>query len=178
MNKLTGCVVVFAAVVLGTAVEAQPPEGSAGPRNASGSGERRGPPGGGAAGERRGPPGGGPAGERGGPPSPERFIEHAMQFDADGDGKLDRAELTKFAEEMHAMRMRGGPEGRGGPGSQQGESGRREGGFQGPPGGQGSGPGGQGRGPGGQGRGPGGGRGGPRGPGGEGGGFDRPSGPE
>jgi hypothetical protein len=59
------------------------------------------------------PPG---AQERRGPPSPERMVEHAMTFDADGDGKLDRAELTKFAEEIQAMRMRGGPGGPGGPG--------------------------------------------------------------
>lgn len=43
-----------------------------------------------------GPPGGGPMG----PPNPERFVEHAMSFDADGDGKLDKAEMTKFAEEF------------------------------------------------------------------------------
>jgi hypothetical protein len=61
-----------------------------------------------------------PAGaqERRGPPSPERMVEHAMTFDADGDGKLDRAELTKFAEEMQARRMRGGPGGPGGPGGE------------------------------------------------------------
>jgi len=34
-----------------------------------------------------------------------------MEFDADGDGKLDRAELEKFAADMQ-QRMRGG---RGGP---------------------------------------------------------------
>ena len=33
-------------------------------------------------------------------PDPERFVERAMTFDGDGDGKLDRAELGKFAEEM------------------------------------------------------------------------------
>jgi len=57
----------------------------------------------------------------GGPPSPERLIEHAFTFDADGDGKLSRDEMRKYAEEMG--RMRGGadsrrPErapGRGGP---------------------------------------------------------------
>jgi len=64
-----------------------------------------------------------PAGaqERRGPPSPERMVEHAMTFDADGDGKLDRAELTKFAEEMQAMRKRGGP---GGPGGGRGKGGQ------------------------------------------------------
>lgn len=59
---------------------------------------------------------GGPRGERpeGGPPGPDRFIERAMTFDADGDGKLDRAEMEKFAGEMQ-QRMRGG-RGPGGPG--------------------------------------------------------------
>jgi hypothetical protein len=46
-----------------------------------------------------------------------------MSFDADGDGKLDRAEMEKFAGEMQ-QRLRGGrgpdgpperPEGPGGP---------------------------------------------------------------
>jgi hypothetical protein len=40
-----------------------------------------------------------------GGPSPERFVERAMTFDADGDGKLDKTELEKFAGEM-ADRMR------------------------------------------------------------------------
>lgn len=57
------------------------------------------------------PPEGGPGGERRGPPSPERFIEHAFEYDADGDGKLDRSEFTKFAHAFHEMRMRGGPGG-------------------------------------------------------------------
>lgn len=69
------------------------------------------------------PPEGGPGGERRGPPSPERMVEHAMKFDADGDGKLDKSELTKFAEEFHAMRQRG-PGGPGGP--------QRQGGGRGP----------------------------------------------
>ncbi|MCA9010275.1 MAG: hypothetical protein KDB01_11040, partial [Planctomycetaceae bacterium] len=43
-----------------------------------------------------GPPGRGPMG----PPSPERFVEHAMEFDADKDGKLDKSELMKFAEQI------------------------------------------------------------------------------
>lgn len=52
-----------------------------------------------------------------GPPSPERFVAHAMEFDADGDGKLDKDELTKFAEQMHSRMARfGGPGGAGGPG--------------------------------------------------------------
>lgn len=93
------------------------------------------------------PPQGGPGGQRHGPPSPERMVEHAMTFDADGDGKLDRAELTKFAEELHSMRGRGGPGGPGGrPDGQGGRSdgpgGRRtgRGPGQGVPGGGGNGP--------------------------------------
>jgi hypothetical protein len=54
-------------------------------------------------------PGGGPRG-----PAPERFVERAMSFDADGDGKLDKAEMEKFAGEMQ-QRMRGGRGGSGGP---------------------------------------------------------------
>jgi len=52
--------------------------------------------------------------EEGGPPrggpGPERFVERAMACDADGDGKLDRTELEKFAGEMQRTRRgRGGP---------------------------------------------------------------------
>ena len=57
-----------------------------------------------------GPGGRGPDG----PPNPEMMIEMAMRFDADGDGKLSREELTKFAHDM--ARRRGGegnPQGRG-----------------------------------------------------------------
>jgi hypothetical protein len=160
------------AASLVTVSVAQPPERPEGPpdrggtaEGPGGSREGRGPggPRDGRAGPgsregRMGPGGGGP----GGPPSPERFVEHAMRFDADGDGKLDRDELTKFAEEI--QRMRGGPGGsRGGPG------GPGERGGPGGPGGERGGPGG---GPGGRGergeRGPGpGGFGGPDGPGGE-----------
>lgn len=61
----------------------------------------------------QGPGPGGPMG----PPSAERLIEHAMQFDADGDGKLDKAEFTKFAEEF-ISRM-GRPGGEGGPGGRR-----------------------------------------------------------
>ena len=102
------------ALFAGTVALAQPPEG--------------GPPGG----PRGGPPGG-PGGERRGPPSPEQFVERAMSFDADGDGKLDRTELTKFGEEMAARRMRGGP--RRGPGGEGGAGG--EGRRGPPPGGEG-----------------------------------------
>ena len=66
-----------------------------------------------------GPPpreGGRPAG--GDRPSPERFLERAMTFDADGDGKLDESELGRFAEAM-AERMRG--RGPGGPPRDGGE---------------------------------------------------------
>jgi hypothetical protein len=44
-----------------------------------------------------------------------------MSFDADGDGKLDKAEMEKFAGEMQ-QRMRGG---RGGPGGPPPEGGDR-----------------------------------------------------
>jgi hypothetical protein len=65
-----------------------------------------------------GPPGRGP----GQGPSPERFVERAMSFDGDGDGKLDREEVGTFAAEMMermragmAERMRGGGPPRRGP---------------------------------------------------------------
>jgi collagen type III alpha len=60
-----------------------------------------------------GPPGfgGGPGGRGGpggfGPPNPQSFVDRAMEFDADKDGKLSREELAKMAEQT-------GP-GRGGP---------------------------------------------------------------
>lgn len=69
-------------------------------------------------GERGQRPGAGPMG----PPNAERLIEHAMHFDVDGDGKLDKAELTKFAEEF-VSRM-GRP---GGPGGDSDPGGRRPG---------------------------------------------------
>ena len=82
-----------------------PPERGEGP-----PGRGEGPPGRG-----RGPGAGGPMG----PPNPERLVEHAMHFDADGDGKLDREELTKFAQEFTSRMGRpggeGGPRGEGGP---------------------------------------------------------------
>jgi hypothetical protein len=37
------------------------------------------------------------------------MVDHAMEFDADKDGKLSRAELTKFAEDF--ARHRAGPGG-------------------------------------------------------------------
>ena len=92
-----------------------------GPPGREGAGRGDGPPGGG-----QGPGGGGPgAGGPGGPPNPERLVEHALHFDADGDGKLDKAELTKFAQEFTSRMGRpggeGGPRGQGGPGGPGGE---------------------------------------------------------
>lgn len=78
----------------------------------------------------RGPggPDGGPGrgGPQGGPGGPDRFVNHAMQFDADNDGKLNRDELARFAEDF--ARMRGGPGGPGGGpgGNSQGDSSRTE----------------------------------------------------
>ena len=102
-----------------------PGRGERGP-GGPGQGERGpgGPPPGGA-------PEGGPGGGRGpgmGPPSPERFVERAMSFDTDKDGKLDRNELMKFAEEMGRQRGGpgvGGPPGGGPPGGPEGRGGRR-----------------------------------------------------
>ena len=143
------------------------PPGGFGPRRGEERGEgREGPPRGGPPGERGpggergpagpgrgergpgGPPAGGPPeggpGGRGagmGPPSPERFVERALSFDTDRDGKLDRDELTKFAEEMGRQRGgpgAGGPPGGGPPGGPEGRGGRRGpggGGVGGPPGG-------------------------------------------
>jgi hypothetical protein len=65
---------------------------------------------------------GGPRPEGG--PSPERFVERAMTFDADADGKLDRTELEKFAGEV-MQRMRAGMAERG-----MGPGGPRDGGFR------------------------------------------------
>lgn len=70
------------------------------------------------------------AGRGEGGPSPERFTERAMGFDADGDGKLDRGEVEKFAGEMMqrlrgAMAERRGPPGERGRGPRDGEGPRR-----------------------------------------------------
>ncbi|MCE9632423.1 MAG: hypothetical protein K8S94_17165 [Planctomycetia bacterium] len=76
-----------------------PPDGESEARPGRGRGLR---------GEGRPPREGGGGGEgppRAGGPSPERFVERALTFDADGDGKLDKGELEKFAGEM-AERMR------------------------------------------------------------------------
>ncbi len=61
----------------------------------------------------------------GGPPNPERFVEHALEFDANGDGMLDKSELLKFAEEMG--RRHAGPGG----GPERGPGMRRPGGPRG-----------------------------------------------
>ena len=66
-----------------------------------------------------GPPDDGPRGfdgpRRGGPPSPEEFVERAMAFDKDEDGRLDADELRAMADEFARRGPgRGGPEGRGG----------------------------------------------------------------
>ena len=94
-------------------------------RNGRGAGQRNNQPGGQGGRGAGGPGGGGPGGggpggggpERGGPGdgpdgprSPERMVEHAMEFDADNDGKLSKNELMKFAEELHRH-----PPGPGGP---------------------------------------------------------------
>ena len=92
-----------------------------------------GPPPGGPEGEGR-PPGRqprGPAGEGRPPGGPEAggaegFIQHAMSFDADGDGKLSRDELMKLAQALPP---------RPGQSMRPGQGGR-------PPGGRGEGPGG------------------------------------
>lgn len=127
MLKIARVVAVAMTVVsLVTVVVAQPPDRPEGSPSRGGSfegpgagrgdrgiaGSREGRSGPGSREGRGGPGGAGP----GGPPSPERFVEHAMKFDADGDGKLDREELIKFAEEIQRMRGAGGPGGgRGGP---------------------------------------------------------------
>lgn len=98
----TGVVVMVVAASLVTVSFAQAPERPEGPPDRGRPREERG-----------GPGGGGP----GGPPSHERFVEHAMKFDTDGDGKLDREELAKFAEDIQRMR--------GGPGAGRGERGER-----------------------------------------------------
>ena len=111
--------------------EFRPPMPRGGPegRGPEGRGpEGRGPEGRGP--EGRGPEGRGPEGRGapGGPPSPERLVERAMTFDTDGDGKLDKNELTKFAEEMMSRMRPGGPprEGRSGPPGNSGSGERPE----------------------------------------------------
>ncbi len=78
-------------------------------------GGRRGEEGGrqGQAGERRGgpPPQGGPSGR----PTAEKFMQRAMTFDADKDGKLNQAELKRMsAAVVEEMGKHGPPGGHGG----------------------------------------------------------------
>lgn len=101
------------------------------PGGPEGEGRPPGPPPGGPEGEGRPPgrPPRGPEGEgrpTGGPEGggPEGFVRHAMSFDADGDGKLDRDELLKLAQSPpprpgQGMRpgQGGGPPGGRGPGA-------------------------------------------------------------
>ena len=116
---------LLAAVIVAsaTAFAEPPPTAEGGPEAGPRPGRREGGPGKGQRGEGR--PGGGPRGQGGpgGGPSPERFIEHAFSFDADGDGKLDRTEFESFAKDFHERR-RGGPGG-GGPGGPGGAGGER-----------------------------------------------------
>lgn len=89
------------------------PEMPGGGPGAPGGGAPSGPggPGGGAGGGPGGGAAGGPGGPGGfGPPSPEQFVTRAMEFDADGDGKLNKDELAKMAESF----MRGPRGGAGG----------------------------------------------------------------
>lgn len=91
--------------------------------------EGREPEGRGPEGRIRGP--GGPEG-RGpdGPPPPNHdfFVQHAMEFDADKDGKLSKEELLKFAEDMARRRGPGGPGGEGRAPGGRGPEGRGPGG--------------------------------------------------
>jgi len=90
--------------------EGRPPGEGRGPREGEGR-----PPGGREQGRGEGPPGG-PQGRPMGPPSPERFVEDAMRFDTDADGKLSKEELMKFAIEMGNRQGRPpGPDGGRGP---------------------------------------------------------------
>ena len=108
------------------------PGGPGGP-----GGDGRGPGGGGPGGDGRGPGGpGGPGGDGRGPGggglavNPDRMLSHAMEFDADKDGKLSKDELQKFIAsfiERHGSQAAGGGpgrEGRGG-GAGSGERPRR-----------------------------------------------------
>lgn len=104
------------------------PEGP--PNRPAGEGPREGRPEGRPEGQPPQPP---PGEGRPQPPrNPERFVEHAMEFDADGDGKLDRVELAKFAEHLPPPpppppEGGEGPEGREGPDAGGGEQPRRPG---------------------------------------------------
>lgn len=82
---------------------------------------------GGQAGRHGGPPGqggqggGGPQGQSG-PPTAEQFMGHAMTFDTNKDGVLNKTEIQKMAAAVvQEMANRGGP-GHGHEGGQQGSS--------------------------------------------------------
>ncbi|MFM7976069.1 MAG: hypothetical protein ACKO8U_13415, partial [Pirellula sp.] len=105
MKKLLMAALLFGAATCSSL--AQPPDGP-GPQ---------GPPGG-----PGGPDGPGGPGRPGGfgpgmnRPSPEDFVNMAMRFDKDGDGKLGRDELMELARETQRFRMQGPPGGpQGGP---------------------------------------------------------------
>lgn len=78
-----------------------------------------------------GPPPGG-AFPGGPPPSSDELVSQSLEFDADGDGKLDKEELAKFAAKM-AARPRGpgerGPGERGPGGREGGKPGQGNGGV-------------------------------------------------
>lgn len=91
--------------------EGRPPRDGERPRDGEGR-----PPGGREQGRGDGPPGQGGQGRPMGPPNPERFVEDALRFDADTDGKLSKEELMKFAREMGSRQGRPpGPDGGRGP---------------------------------------------------------------
>jgi len=69
--------------------------------------------------------------------NPDRMLSHAMEFDADKDGKLGKDELQKFIAsfiERHGSRAGGGREGggQGGPGGREGGGGGAGGGRERP----------------------------------------------
>ena len=104
--------------------------GQGGPQGGGRDNARRGLPGGPEGRGGRGPAGGPGDGPDGGPPPPsaERMVAHAMEFDADKDGKLSKDELQKFAEDF--AKRHAGPGGPpdhhgGGPGPNDGEGGQR-----------------------------------------------------
>lgn len=110
-----------------TSDEMHPEGGHGGPGGQMGNRGPGGPPGqGGPGGGRGGPPGqGGGHGGPGGPPTKEKFMDHAMTFDVDKDGKLNRSELEKMATALVAEMNNRGPGGQGGPG-QSNDRGNRQ----------------------------------------------------
>jgi hypothetical protein len=99
--------------------------GFGGPGGGGGPGMRAGPSGS-RPGMRRGP-GVGPGGTQ---PTPADFVAHALTFDLNKDGSLNKDELLKFAEVMIAHRPPG-PGGRGPGQGGQGPAGREPGGIRG-----------------------------------------------